>query len=132
MGENSEFFQVPIPVWGKELRIFSKPRSDIGKLRISPRPRAYKGGAESFSKSKSRTYSFRFLTYFSIFFTYSCIYSTYSFIFPSYLLHQRIPECDVIRGGVLANPESRITPKRKDLKNVPLTNDWALPSSWTY
>jgi len=49
------------------------------------------------------------LTYSFILSTYGFIYSTYSFIFRSYLLHQGIPECDVIeRGGVLANPE--ITP----------------------
>ena len=54
--------------------------------------------------------------------SYSFILSTYSFIFPSYLLYQRIPACDVIRGGgVIANPE--IAPLGPELEIFPSPPD---------
>ena len=90
--------------------------------KFSKSQRLYEGGARNFFKSQGPyrygrakynilTYFFIFFTYFSyfphysyifsiysfIFLTYSFIYSTYSSIFP--LLHQGIPECDVIYGG---------------------------------
>jgi len=75
----------------------------------------YEGGARNFSKSqgpyrygsaKSNSFIFWHIP--------SYFWHNYSFIFRSYLLHQGIPECDVIKGagrgvGVLANHE--ITPQ---------------------
>jgi len=107
-----------------EAQHFLNPRACIeAELRNFPSPRAQEEArASNFLKSQSETQgpyryggaksniltyffifltcSFIFSTYSYIFLIYSFIYSTYSFIFPSYLLHQGISECDVIKGGV--------------------------------
>ena len=108
------------------IEIFPCPKAqeEARARNFSKSQRLYGGGARNFSKFQG-PYRYgsaksNILRYFFIFSTYSYIFPIYSFIFdfflhifhifPSYLLHQGIPECDVIRRGVeggslLANPD---------------------------
>ena len=92
--ELPEFFQVP------------EPRRKLGRG-ILPSPKAHiKGENSEFSQVPPMGVPNPIYRHIS---SYFHIFSTYSCMFPSYLLHQGIPECDVVKGrGVLANPE--ITP----------------------
>ena len=93
MGAGSEFFQIPKPIWGKSLEFFQVPVPIYASVR-----------------SNISIYFFIFLHIFDIIIsTYFPHIPSYIVIFLSYLLHQKIPESDVIREvvgrGVLANPE---------------------------